>query len=152
MTNKLNLEGQRKSSQTGAGLTPEGSMDAVLEQALENFRLSAHAWSDAVYSRPRQALSAAPRNRMWQLAAGWALACLLLGGGVSTGLYVRHERHAEQMSRLAAAREAEHERLMADVRAREAENLLANVDRDVSREVPSALEPLAELMNEDSAQ
>jgi hypothetical protein len=52
----------------------------------------------------------------------------------------------------AAARAAESERLVAAERARvEEEDLLAKVDSDVSREVPSAMEPLARLMAEDEA-
>jgi hypothetical protein len=44
----------------------------------------------------------------------------------------------------------EQERLAALERARqEEEDLLAKVDSDVSREVPSAMEPLAQLMAED---
>lgn len=143
---------EQNASQVRTGGVAAAQMDAAMEQALSNFRLSVHAWSDAVYNRPQRTLMAAPRHGVWRIAAGWALACSLLVGGVSTGLYVQHERQAEQASRLAAAREAEHERLMDDMRAREAENLLANVDKDVSREVPSALEPLADLMGADSAQ
>jgi len=42
---------------------------------------------------------------------------------------------------------AEQQRLAAQERARqEEEDLLAKVDSDVSREVPSAMEPLAQLM------
>ena len=52
---------------------------------------------------------------------------------------------------MAAVREAEHQRQVAEQRAREEEDLLAKVDSDVSREVPSAMEPLAQLMAEDEA-
>lgn len=152
MTETLDFKREQNTSQTRTDRMAEESMDAVLEQALSNFRLSVHACSDAAYSRPQWELRAAPRHRVWRLAAGWALACSLLAGGVSTEIYVQHQRQAEQAAQLAAARLAEHERLMADMRAREAENLLANVDMDVSREVPSALEPLADLMDADSAQ
>ena len=48
--------------------------------------------------------------------------------------------------------QAEQQRLMAEQRAREEEDLLAKVDSDVSREVPSAMEPLAQLMAEDDIQ
>ncbi len=128
------------------------AMDAVLDQALRNFRESVHAWSDAAYSRPRRALAAAPRRDVWRLATGWALAGVLLAAGVSGGLYVRHEQDVEKQAKLAAAREAEHERLQADLRAREEQNLLARVDSDVSRDVPSALEPLAALMDDSSSE
>jgi hypothetical protein len=36
-------------------------------------------------------------------------------------------------------------------RAKESEDLLAKVDRDVSQEVPSALEPLAQMMTDDDS-
>jgi hypothetical protein len=67
---------------------------------------------------------------------------------------VVHERHQRQETAraAAAARAAEHERLVAAERTKaEDEDLLATVDSDVSREVPSALEPLAQLMIEDEA-
>jgi hypothetical protein len=55
--------------------------------------------------------------------------------------------------RVAAARVVEQERLAVEQRARqnqkENEDLLAKVDSDVSREVPVAMEPLAELMDGD---
>lgn len=127
-------------------------MDAMLNQALQNFRQSVDAWSDAAYSRPRRALVAAPRRSVWRLVAGWALGCALLAASVSGGFYVRHEQKVEKQAKLAAAREAEHERLQADLRAREEQNLLARVDSDVSRDVPSALEPLAALMEDGSSE
>jgi hypothetical protein len=51
----------------------------------------------------------------------------------------------------AAARAAEQQRVIAEQRAKEEEDLLANVDSDVSREVPSAMEPLAQLMSDDES-
>jgi len=53
------------------------------------------------------------------------------------------------MARIAAARQVQQQRLVAEQHAREEEDLLAKVDSDVSREVPSAMEPLARLMAED---
>jgi hypothetical protein len=55
------------------------------------------------------------------------------------------------MAKIAAQRDAERQRQMAEERAREAEDLLAKVDSDVSREVPNAMEPLAQLMAEDES-
>jgi hypothetical protein len=79
------------------------------------------------------------------MAAGCALGCALIAGGVSGGVYERHLKQA----RVAAALEAEHQRqLAAD---REAEELMADVDSDISRQVPSAMEPLAQLMAEDES-
>jgi hypothetical protein len=112
------------------GCKENEALDPMLEQTLAEFRSSVFAWSEAAYQRPRAALAAAPRRQVWRLAAGWALGIALIAGGVSGGLNVRH--HRQELARIAAAHEAE-----------------AKVDSDVSREVPSAMEPLAQLMAED---
>ena len=121
-----------------------------LGEALKNFRASILAWSEAEYSRPRTAVKTV-RQRSWRLAAGWALGCVLVAGSAGGGIYERHQR--QELARMAAAAHAaESERLVAEQRVREEEeDLLAKVDSDVSREVPSAMEPLARLMAEDEA-
>jgi uncharacterized protein HemX len=121
--------------------------DPALEEALASFRLSVHAWSEAEFNRPRVARAMAPRRGVWRLASAWALGCVLVAGGVSGGVY---EHHVKQV-RIAAALEAERQRQLAAERAREEEELLAKVDSDVSRQVPSAMEPLAQLMAEDES-
>ena len=116
--------------------------DLALEQVLKDFRMSVSAWSEAAYSRPRAAAQVV-RRRSWRLAAGWALGLALAAGGVSGAVFERHQR--QQMARAAAR-----QRLVREQQAREEEeDLLAKVDSDVSREVPSAMEPLAQLMAED---
>jgi cytochrome c-type biogenesis protein CcmH/NrfG len=126
-------------------------LDPELEQALRSFRASVHAWSEAELSRPRAATTwTAVHKRSWRLAAGVALAAVLTVGGVSGGMY---ERHRQQERAAIAARAAEQQRLAAAQQAREEEeDLLAKVDSDVSRSVPSAMEPLAQLMAEDETQ
>ena len=126
-------------------------LDEELSQALVNFKLSVHAWSDAELSRPRT-IAQGVRHRSWRLAAGVAMGCTLIAGGVSGGVYERHQRH--ETARIAAeARAAEQQRLVAAEKARhDEEDLLAKVDSDVSRETPSAMEPLAQLMAEDEVQ
>ncbi|MGA3080118.1 MAG: hypothetical protein ABSD44_01905 [Terracidiphilus sp.] len=115
-----------------------------LDEALRDFSLCVHEWSGVEYSRPRP-VAASARQRSWRLAAGWALGLALVAGGVSGGVYDRH--HRQELARVAAARMAEQQRLAAQAQARqEEEDLLAKVDSDVSREVPSAMEPLAQLM------
>ncbi|MGA3371009.1 MAG: hypothetical protein ABSC48_04530 [Terracidiphilus sp.] len=136
-----------KSGEVG-DLTEEPEM---LDEALQDFRLSLHAWSESAYSWPRRAVEPGQR-RVWRLATAWALVCVLAAGGASAGLW---EHHRQEM-KIAAARLVEQQRrLAAQQRARqEEEDLLAKVDlagvdSDVSREVPSAMEPLAQLMAED---
>jgi hypothetical protein len=123
--------------------------DQELKQALSNFKSSVFAWSDAEYGKPRMAVRPV-RQRSWRLAAGWALGCVLMAGGVSGGVYERHYR--QEQAKIAAVREAERQRLAAEQRVREEDELLAKVDSDVSREVPSAMEPLAQLMAEDEGE
>jgi hypothetical protein len=70
---------------------------------------------------------------------------------VSGGFYEHHQRVVA--AQIAAARAAEQQRQAALVRAQqeaqEEEEMLASVDTAVSREVPTAMEPLAQL-SEDS--
>ena len=125
----------------------EQESDPVLEQALRNFRSSVHAWSEVANSQPRQAVA---RTVSWRLTLGWALGCVLAAGSVGGGLYERH--HRQEAARM-AAESARQQKVAAEQRAREEdEDLLAKVDTDVSRQVPSAMEPLAQLMAEDEVQ
>jgi uncharacterized protein HemX len=82
--------------------------------------------------------------------AGWALGSVLIAAGVSAGIW---EHHHQQQARMTAARAAENARLMAEARNQQVrqsdEDLLAKVDSDIAREVPSAMEPLAQLMDGD---
>jgi hypothetical protein len=124
-------------------------IDPELQQVLGDFKASVHAWSDAMVSRPRTAqLTVA--HRTWRLAAGWALASVLIAGAVTGELYERHESRVQQ-ARIAAERKAEEQqRALQAQRAHEEQDLLAKVDSDLSREVPSAFEPLASLMTDDA--
>ena len=129
-----------------AGQIAEDKLEPALEQALKNFRVRVHAWSEAELSRPRTATKTV-RQRSWRLAAGLTLGCALVAGGAGGGVYQHH--HRQELARIAAARVAEQQRLVAEQKARdEEEDLLAKVDSDVSREVPSAMEPLAQLMDD----
>lgn len=134
-------------------------MDPELNKALGEFRLSVHAWSDAAYGRTRTAVVPNPR-RVWWLAAGWALGCVLVAGGASAGVW-EHHQHQQEM-RIAAAHAVGQQRQATQVREQQVrqekadlltrEDLLAKVDKDVSREVPAAMEPLGQLMAEDETQ
>jgi hypothetical protein len=130
-------------------LADEGrEFEAKIEQALKDFRSSVHAWSEAEYSRPRAVKLV--HLRSWRVAAGWALGCVLAAGSLTGGLYERH--HQQELAKIAAAETARQQKLAAEQRAsKEQDDLLAKVDSDVSRQVPSAMEPLAQLMAEDEA-
>ncbi len=127
---------------------PETGLEPELRQALNEFRLSVHAWSESAYSRERGIVASAPR-RNWRLAAGWALSCVLVVGGLSGGVYQRH--HSQVLAQIAQQQEIERQKQAALQKEQEEEALLASVDTDVSREAPSAMEPLAQLMAEDES-
>ncbi len=75
---------------------------------------------------------------------------MLIAGAASGGVHVHHQRVIA--AQVAAQRAAEQERQEAIARAQkqaqEEEEMLASVDTAVSREVPSAMEPLAQLSDE----
>jgi hypothetical protein len=138
----------------GAEPAAETIVEPELGQAIAHFRASVHAWGEAAYGRPRNA-APAPAHGSWRPALGWAtgwtLACVLVAGGLSGGLYEHH--HRQVMARLAEqAREAKAQQLAAQQQRTADEDLMATVDSDVSRDVPAAMEPLEHLMDEDSGQ
>ena len=128
--------------------------DPMLAQALEHFKASVDAWSGAAYSRPRRTVVRTVRHT-WRLAATWALGCVLAAGSLSGALYERHHRQeparmaAVQASQKAAKERAAAEQAAAANAVTKDRDLLATVDNDVSREVPAAMEPLAQLMDDD---
>jgi hypothetical protein len=148
---------------TGSASEQSEELSPELDLALREFRQSIHAWSDAVMNRPRQALAEAPRRQVWRLAAGWALSCVLIVGVVSAGVVEYHRQQIKisqvrlpERPRLVLAPESKPETQPEakenDQQARlEDEDLLAKVDSDVSRAVPSAMEPLAQLMTADES-
>lgn len=142
--------------------------DPVVAGALNHFKASVDAWSEAAYSRPRNVERSV--RRTWRLAASWSLGCLLAAGSLSGALYERHVR--QESARIAAIKAAEQKAALerkateppvaivtASRRqpiavkhaASENENLLATVDSDVSRQVPAAMEPLAQMMESSGA-
>jgi hypothetical protein len=142
-----------------------------LEQALKHFKASMDAWSDAAYSRPRTAAKLAVRHS-WRMAASWALGCLLAAGSLAGAVHEIH--HRQELARLAAQKTAQERAAAGRAVALHAsaqvektvpavtiakvtvstqdEDLLASVDSDVSREVPAAMEPLAQLMDDNGTQ
>jgi len=127
------------------------ALDSELKQALENFKASVHAWGDAMYNRPRTIREIVIR-KSWQLAVGWSLASLLLAGTLSAGFYAHHQAEvvAARAAQRAAAEQRERAAQRAEQTAQQEEQMLASVDSDVSREVPSAMEPLEQLSDESS--
>lgn len=119
-------------------------LDPELREAIGNFRSSVEAWSDAMANRPR--VAKAPASASWGLVTKWALGCAVFIGTVSGGVYQNHRE--QEAAKVEAARIAQQERDLAARRAQEEADLMARVDTDISRAVPSALEPMASLMDE----
>jgi hypothetical protein len=138
-----------KSKEGTARESAPSAADQALDRVLSDFRASVHAWSDAVYNRPRP-IVVASRRAVWRKAAAWSLGSMLVAGAAGGG--VLEYRHRQEAARIAAAREAQQQRALAAEHEREAEKELAKVDTDVAREVPNAMEPLAQLMAEDGSQ
>ncbi len=128
--------------------------EADLEHALCNFRASVHAWSEAELSRPR--LLPAAHRHSWRFAAAWALGCLIAAGSLTAGLYQhRRSQLAAGSPRLPQMRQQQIQPrapIAGEQAAQGDEGLMAKVDSDVSRPVPSAMEPLAQLMDESADQ
>jgi len=133
-------------SVTGAKTELDGEVDGELEQALSNFRQSVHAWSEAELSRPREARVAG--HGLWRPVLAWGMGLAVALGAAGGGLY---EHHKVVLERQARQEELAHQRqIEAQLKAKETdESLLANVDSDISRSVPTAMEPLAQLMDDD---
>jgi hypothetical protein len=152
-----------------AGESPE------FKQALKHFKASMDAWGDAALSRPRTATPVAVRPG-WRPAASWALGCLLAAGSLAGAVHaiVHRQEMARQAVQKAAQQSATRQAsaapqtvlpvgaqvaksapLAATQKAGsgvEDESLLASVDNDVSRQVPAAMEPLAQLMDNNGTQ
>ena len=126
----------------------EPHSDAALERTLRDFRLSVHALSEAAYSQPHKPVKVYTTS--WRVTASWALGCVLAVCSVAGGVYERHQQ--KEQAEISAAAEAARQQKLEDQKRVESEDLLAKVDNDVSRDVPTAMEPLAQLMSEDAEQ
>lgn len=120
--------------------------DEEMLRSLRDFRASVHAWSEGEFSRPRRAVSPEHRSA-WRRSVIWAMSLVMAAGVAGTGVYEHHQR-AEMAGRIQMQRETEQKRQLDAQKAKEAEEDLAKIDTDISREVPSAMEPLAQLMDD----
>lgn len=129
---------KRTQSEDGLEMEPE------LREAISNFKSSVDAWSESAISRTRQVTT--PARAGWGVATKWALGCAVFVCTVSGGVYQNHRQ--QESAKIEAARIAQQQRELAAERAEEEADLMARVDSDIARQVPSALEPLASLMDE----
>jgi len=123
--------------------------DPKLRDALLEFKASVHAWSDAAYSAAR---TAPTRPAIaWRHTLAWALSLVLASGALSGAVYERHHQQVLAQQQHQRELQLEHQQQMAaqQQRTSEAEDLMAKIDSDVAREVPTAMEPLAQMMTDD---
>jgi hypothetical protein len=139
------------------------ALEAELGDTLGDFRDCVHAWGQGSYGQPVPQLHAS-RALGWRLVAAGAMVVLLVAitlGGVA----VRQIRHAavarNSVPKQAVTTQIQMQNSVPTVAAvktstvkvdAEDEELLANVDRDVARQTPKAMEPLARLMDDDEVQ
>jgi len=156
--------------------------DLELAQALRHFKASMDAWSEAAYSRPRTAAQLAVRHSWRMVAGWALGCLLAVGSLAGAGHEIYHRQQlAKQAAQKAAEQRAAAGQPTAvqsgmqpisapsDKKAPAAttrkvsvggqdsargqdDDLLATVDSDVSRQVPAAMEPLAQLMNDNGTQ
>jgi hypothetical protein len=123
--------------------------DPNLGDALLEFKASVHAWSDAAYSAAR---TAPTRPAIaWRRTLAWALSLVLASGALSGAVYERHHQQVLAQQQHQRELQLQHQQQMAaqQQHASEAEDLMAKIDSDVAREVPTAMEPLAQMMTDD---
>ena len=151
--------------------------DRELKQALSHFKTSMDTWRDAAMSRPRMVANPSVRHS-WRRVASWAMGCLLAVCSLAVGVHAIY--HEQQMAKLSAQKTAQQAAveqaasgqetaLPASAQAAETapgsetktvkddasaqdKDLLASVDRALSRTVPKAMEPLAQFMDDNEAQ
>jgi uncharacterized protein HemX len=123
--------------------------DPNLGDALLEFKASVHAWSVAAYSAAR---TAPTRPAIaWRRTLAWALSLVLASGALSGAVYERHHQQVLAQQQHQRELQLQHQQQMAaqQQHASEAEDLMAKIDSDVAREVPTAMEPLAQMMTDD---
>ena len=140
----------------------EEAEDIQVEAALRNFRASVHHWSEREFARPRAIERtgwSAFRAGFWRMIAnpalGGTLAAVLLITSVGIPVGIQHER-AVEATRLAVL-DQEKKELQQHLAEEEAKKraaaspvddgaFLDDVDSDIARAAPDAMQPLASLM------
>jgi len=135
--------------------------DPEVKRALGNFKASVDAWCESAASaKSAEAAMSRPRAQIavthgWRRAAAWALGCAVAASSLTGAVYERH--HRQELARIAAARIAAQKAAGTKLAAMQQsanetdQDLLANVDNDISRAVPAAMEPLTQMMDSGQA-
>lgn len=140
----------------------EQAEDIQVEAALRNFRASIHHWSDQEFVRPRaieRTRWSALRGGFWRMIANPALggtlaaALLITSVGVPVAIQREHKIAAERQSLLDQQKRELQQRLAEEEAKKSAAAnsvddgaFLDDVDSDIARATPDAMQPLASLM------
>jgi hypothetical protein len=136
--------------------------DPRFEEAMRNFRLSLHTWSEhELTSRPAMQMQSARSAWHWFTApaATWAAAAALaiVAVGVPVGVH-HHNVVIAQQKAADEAREHKLQEIQAATQTQIAhtsiddDKLLQYVDTDIAQDTPDAMQPLASLMSESGAE
>jgi hypothetical protein len=110
------------------------SLDKELEGVLGRFRDSAHAWSAQEYAQVSIGASGAS-SRGWNAPLRWAVGACLMLAAVAIPVHRERVRQARQAQVVIATQQDA--------------QLLEDVDKDVSRQVPASMSPLTSLIASD---
>ena len=121
-----------------------------VQQALQHFRESVHAWSAAEYGRSRAPVRLGSFLGMRIPVLSWTAAAAIAIAGVSVPVVHRiqvdqqkHEAYVRDQQRIADEAAAKQRAYAMDD-----EDLLKHVDSDIAQGTPDAMEPLASLMTD----
>jgi hypothetical protein len=142
-----------KFKETEVKMTVEADRTEIdLDNALRNFRVSVHAWSEAELTRSRAVK--APQSFLWRWlaapAVSWGAAAVLALTAVGVPVAVHREHQIQTIARQRAEeqqslRDAQ-EKAATQMAAIDDDKLLQHVDEDIRQSTPDAMEPLASLM------
>ena len=140
----------------------EHAEDVQVEEALRNFRASIHQWSEQEYVRPRtieRTSWSRFQTGFWRMIANPALggtlaaALLITSVGVPVAIEREHKIAAERQALLdRQKRELQQHLAEEEAKKSTAANtvddgaFLDDVDSDIARATPDAMQPLASLM------
>lgn len=138
-------------------------LDPHVEEALRNFRLSMHSWSEHEFNRRPAVVRTQPARSAWRWlmapAVTWAASAALAIAAVGVPVGVHY--HNAVISREKAAEDARQHKLQEIQEAAQTQiahtnidddKLLQHVDTDIAQDTPDAMQPLASLMSDSGAE
>lgn len=131
-------------------------LDSHVEEALRNFRLSMHHWSEHELSR-RPSTQTQPVHSVWHWlmapAVTWAAAAAIAITAVGVPLGIHHHKVVVAQEQAAVVRQHMPQQTPEPAPTQVAnsvddDKLLEYVDADIAQQTPDAMQPLASLMKD----